>query len=293
MNFKPTLACEADLEKLRFPLFASPKLDGIRCSIVDGRALTRALKPIPNAAIYRHLSHPALNGLDGELIVGAPNAQDVYRTTVSGVMSRDGEPEYTYYVFDLHTAAGGWWQRLQQLYEQFNGDGPVKILPHEPINDMDHLVDYEHRALKEGYEGLILRHPEAPYKFGRSTAREGYLMKLKRFQDSEALVLEVIEEMHNGNEAQTNELGRTKRSSHKANKTGKSRMGALRVRDIHTGVEFELGTGFTDSDKVWWWSWAETNGLDGLIVKYKFFPVGVKDKPRHPVFLGLRSTIDL
>jgi DNA ligase-1 len=95
--------------------------------------------------------------------------------------------------------------------------------------------------------------------------------------------------MHNGNEATTNELGRTKRSSHKGNKSGKGRMGALRVKDIHTGVEFELGTGFTDADKEWWWDDSKL----GLTVKYKFFPVGVKDKPRHPVYLGLRSPIDL
>lgn len=293
MIFKPTLACDADLEKLTFPLFASPKLDGIRCSIVQGRALTRTLKNVPNYAVYNHLSRAELTGLDGELIVGAPNAHDVYRTTVSGVMSRDEVPDYTYYVFDLHNVPGGWWRRFERLSSEYDSQGTIKVLQHDFVENLDQLVAYEHRALKEGYEGVILRHPNAPYKFGRSTAREGYLMKLKRFQDSEAVVLEVLEEQHNGNEATTDNLGRTKRSSHKANKTGKGRMGALRVRDLYSGVEFELGTGFTDSDKVWWWSWAETNGLDGLIVKYKFFPVGVKDKPRHPVYLGLRSPIDL
>ena len=40
------------------------------------------------------------NGLDGELIVGEPNAVDVYRTTNSGVMSADGEPDVKFYVFD-------------------------------------------------------------------------------------------------------------------------------------------------------------------------------------------------
>lgn len=287
------LACEADLEKLVFPVFASPKLDGIRCSIVQGRALTRTLKEVPNRIVFSNLSRPELTGLDGELIVGPPNAPDVYRTTVSGVMSRDENPEYVFHVFDYHTQPGGWWKRFQAIANDFADGSTIQRLAHTLLEDMDDLLEYEQYALSQGYEGVILRHPEAPYKFGRSTAREGYLMKLKRFQDSEAVVLEVIEEMHNGNEATTNELGRTKRSSHKGNKSGKGRMGALRVKDIHTGVEFELGTGFTDYDKAWWWSWAETNGLDGLIVKYKFFPVGVKDKPRHPVYLGLRSPIDL
>lgn len=287
------LATDADLDNLAFPVYASAKLDGIRCSIVEGRALTRALKEIPNRTIYQQLSRPELNGLDGELIVGEPTAPDVYRTTVSGVMTRHGEPEYTYHVFDYHLGTGGWDDRFGQMYSAFNFTGDtIKALPHVLVYNHDELIEIEQRIVAEGHEGVILRSPNGPYKNGRSTAKEGYLLKLKRFADSEASVLEVIEEMHNGNEATTNELGRTKRSSHKENKTGKGRMGALRVRDVRTGVEFELGTGFTDADKVWWWGWAETNGIDNMTVKYKFFPVGVKDKPRHPVYLGLRSPMD-
>jgi DNA ligase 1 len=289
MTFKPTLACEAELDKLKFPLYASPKLDGIRCSIVNGAALTRTLKAIPNRTVSEQLSIDGLSGLDGELIVGPPNAHDVYRTTVSGIMSRDGAPEYTYHVFDIHNLEGGWQTRYDALYDAVSGVGRIQVLPHTLIFGHDELVDYEQRMLRDGYEGVILRHPDAPYKFGRSTMREGYLMKLKRFMDAEAEVIGVIEELHNGNEAQTNELGRTKRSSHKENKTGKGRMGALLVRDLNIGVEFQIGTGFTDADKEWWWSGSRT----GLIVKYKYFPVGVKDLPRHPVYLGLRDSSDL
>lgn len=283
------LAAEAEPDKLRFPLFASPKLDGIRCAVVGGKALTRTLKEVPNRTVFNNLSQAQLTGLDGELIVGDPTADDVYRNTVSGVMSRDGNPEFTYYVFDLHDGDGHWHQRFQTLYEGFADRTAIQVLPHAFIRDHDELLEYEQKHIELGYEGVILRDPKAPYKHGRSTVREGYLLKLKRFQDSEAEILDVIEEMHNGNEAQTNELGRTKRSSHKENKTGKQRMGALLVRDIKTGVEFQIGTGFNDTDKAQFW----LNDRRGQLVKYKFFPVGVKDKPRHPVYLGLRSKDDL
>ena len=33
MTFRPTLAVAADFSKIRYPVYASPKLDGIRCSI--------------------------------------------------------------------------------------------------------------------------------------------------------------------------------------------------------------------------------------------------------------------
>lgn len=112
------------------------------------------------------------------------------------------------------------------------------------------------------------------------------MLKLKRFEDSEAEVLGIEEEMHNANTAETNELGRTKRSTAKAGLVGKGTMGALIVRDVKTGVEFNIGSGFTAHDRTEAWK-------PGELVKYKFFPVGVKDKPRHPVFLGRRSKLDV
>lgn len=291
MTFRPMLACEADLTNLSFPVFASPKLDGIRASVVGGKLLTRSLKEVPNRVVFDYFSKTALEGLDGELIVGDPTAADVYRNTVSGIMSRDGNPEFTYYAFDIHNAKTEFSRRLEMLYESFDGLTVVQILPQVLISNADDLLSYEAYIVNSGYEGVILRAPSSPYKYGRSTAREGYLLKLKRFEDSEALVLEVIEEMHNGNEAKTNALGRTERSSHKDNKIGKGRMGALLVRDLKTGVEFQIGTGFNDSDRAWWWE--QRHAPMPPVVKYKFFPVGVKTKPRHPVFIGLRDPKDM
>lgn len=290
MTFKPMLAAEADLKLLKFPLLASPKLDGIRASVVGGKLLTRTLKEVPNRVIFNLYSKPDFEGLDGELLVGAGTDPDVYRKTVSGVMSRDENPEFIYHVFDLHNVSAPYSTRLVRLWDAFESThGHVRILPQTLLRDADELMEYESRRVSEGYEGVILRHPDSPYKFGRSTAREGYLLKLKRFQDSEAVILDVIEEMHNGNEATTNALGRTERSSHQANKKGKGRMGALLVRDVKTGVEFQIGTGFNDTDKQQFW----LNDRRGQLIKYKFFPVGIKDKPRHPVYLGLRSKADL
>ena len=53
-----------------------------------------------------------------------------------------------------------------------------------------------------------------------------------------------------------------------------------------SGVEFNIGTGFTAEDRRYWWNFR--NGMGLVVIKYKFFPIGVKDKPRHPVYLGLR-----
>jgi DNA ligase 1 len=289
-DFKPMLACDHKPELLKFPYYASPKLDGVRAIVMNGKVYSRSKKLIPNAHVQYLFGHMSLNWLDGELIVGAPNAPDTYRNTVSGVMAEDKMPDVTFNVFDhaMHHLSG-WEYRYQKAAEAVNPGIHAHVLPHVKINFAEELDSYEAHCLNLGYEGVMLRSPDGYYKHGRATTRENTLLKVKRFNDGEAEVLEVIEEMHNGNEAETNELGRTKRSSHQANKTGKGRMGALRVRDLTSGIEFNIGTGFTDSDKEWFW----LKGRPGLLVKYKSLLIGVKDKPRHPVYLGLRDARDM
>lgn len=294
MIFKPTLAVSAEFDKIKYPVYASPKLDGIRCSIVDGKALSRTLKPIPNKHIYGQLSTSKLNGLDGELIVGSPTSPTCYNESVSNVMAFDKIPTYTYYVFDHHEVSGSFARRFQELLAslgQWNKFPQICLLEQNMISNEDDMLAYEATKVEEGYEGIILRSPGAPYKFGRSTVKEGYLLKVKRFLDSEAEIIGFEEEMFNGNAAETNELGRTKRSTAAAGLSGKGTLGAFQVRDVETGVEFSIGTGLTAADRQHFWN--RRDEYIGKLVKYKFFAVGVKVAPRHPVYLGIRDARDM
>ena len=54
---------------------------------------------------------------------------------------------------------------------------------------------------------------------------------------------------------------------------------------------FSVGSGFTDAQRLDFWRNAES--LIGKVIKYKSFTVGVKDKPRFPIFLGFRHKDDL
>lgn len=290
---KPLLAATVEDEaKLVFPLMASPKLDGIRCLIVDGRPMSRNMKDIQNKHIWHALFDMKLPALDGELIVGNPKAADVFNRTSSGVMSRDGSPKFAYYVFDRHDADTGFRQRLTDVSGVVRDKGGVlRLVAHKDIRSVEELAAYETQMLIAGFEGVMLRSPNGLYKFGRSTLREGTLMKLKRFLDSEAKVIGFVERQHNTNEQTRDELGRAKRSSAKAGKVGTGTLGALKVRDLKTKVEFEIGTGFDDAERAA--IWADQSEFMGMIVKYKYQPVGVKDKPRFPVWLGWRHVADL
>lgn len=67
---EPLLAVAAKKLPIRFPVFASPKLDGVRAWWPEGALLSRKMKPFPNKGLESLASDPAFSGLDGEFIVG-------------------------------------------------------------------------------------------------------------------------------------------------------------------------------------------------------------------------------
>lgn len=289
--FRPMLAAKANLNGIRFPVLGSSKLDGVRCLAVAGRAMSRSMLEIPNQAIQQWFAanQTILNGLDGELIVGSPTVPDCYRRTVSAVMSRSGKPDFGYYVFDR-------WDMLTSPYvTRFESISSVSlhqvsIVPSVMLRTMGELLAYEARLIDEGYEGLILGDPQARYKHGRATTE---LLKIKRFEDGEAVIIGYQEALHNDNEATRSETGSTKRSSHQANKTGKNMLGAWIVRGLTAfpGVVFQIGTGMEDAYRKT--HWVQRDQDVGKIVKFKYFAVGSHDAPRHPVYLGFRDQMDL
>lgn len=284
--FKPMLASPAEDHLIQWPVLASPKLDGVRAIVRDGVVLSRALKPIPNKWVQQRFSH--LEHFDGELIVGASNHPDVLRTTTSGVMRVEGEPDVSFHVFDHVENHARLYTVRYDLLEEDTEINVFVVPQHELMNTFE-LNAFEHEVLAEGYEGVMLRRPDAPYKFGRSTAREGYLLKVKRFHDDEFEIVGFEEEMFNANEATTSELGRTKRSSHKANKIPKGRLGALVLK--YGDTTFNCGTGFNDAERER--IWAERDSYLGKLAKIKYFAHGIKDVPKLPSFLGIRDERDM
>lgn len=281
------LASEAVDDKIVFPVIATPKLDGIRCLIVDGVAMSRSMKPIRNKHVQSIIGAKRYNGLDGELIVGSPVDPDVYRNTSSGVMSEDGEPDFKFYVFDdyLHKASA--LLRKQDLHKKAKGNR-IEVVETAGISSLIALRSYEEKKLLEGYEGIMIQDPGAEYRHGRATVKSGELLKVKRFKDAEAIITGFQELFHNNNVAKEDVFGRTERSINKENLQPAGTLGALLVE--MNGVKFAIGTGFTQ--EVRQHIWDNKDSLMGQLVKFKYFEQGY-DVPRFPVFLGFRDKDDL
>jgi len=298
MITKPMLAEKVeDYKTLRFPLIATPKLDGIRCLMIGGRALTRSFKGIPNNYIRENLEGYLPDGLDGEILIGA-NFQDVG----SGVMSQDGEPDFEYHVFDFVDSAEFGASGLDQPYEARirNLRRLVPMLPrwvryvHETrLESLDDLDAYLANMRERGEEGACLRLPEGRYKCGRSTLREHLLLKVKFFDDSEAIITGFEEATRNDNPKEKDNFGNTKRSSHKANKVLKGTTGKILARDIHSGQLIKVGTGKGFNDALKQEMWLNPEKFIGRMFKYQFQGIGTKDSPRIPSFQGFRDERDM
>ena len=289
---KPMLADKCGRpELLPFPMLATPKLDGIRCLKVGGKALTRSFKPVSNRFVREWIEANLPDGVDGELVLRG----GTFSETTSAIGSRDGEPDFVFHVFDMVVEGllQPYAHRMANLgYWKITSGRVVKVLPVE-IRDAAALAAYEEQCLAAGYEGVMVRTPDSPYKCGRSTEREAWLLKIKRFEDAEAVVLGTYEGMSNQNEAGVDAFGRTKRGMAQAGMVGRGELGGFVVRHAESGVEFRLGYNHVAGgvDRATLWHRRET--LVGKLVRFKHQPSGAKDAPRFPKFVGFREAWDL
>lgn len=289
-SIKPLLSCEVPLDKLKLPVFVSTKLDGIRCLVIDSVVYSRSLKPIRNKYVQKLFGKSEYNGMDGELVVGDVYAKDVFQKTTSGVMSAEGEPDVKFYVFDIcNRPEETFTARRFILHNKLkDADNRVVMLEQRYVETLYDLQQHLEDERIKGGEGLICRNPDGKYKYGRSTPKEQLSVKLKFFEQDEFEVVGFEERMHNTNEAKTNELGYTERSSCKENLIPMNTLGSLVLK--YGDSEFRCGTGFNDVQRKEIWENKES--YLGKLASIRYMSVGSKDLPRVPSFQGWRDVDD-
>lgn len=310
LPFAPLLSATIDikkdpevLSKLRYPGYGSPKLDGIRGVVRKGQVVSRTMKPLPSKQVQDSFSH--LEHMDGEVIAGEPTAPDAYHVTESHVMSADKPAEQlTYYVFDWAEESwadrpysdrldhlDGYVQRYQSL-----GTLNVVLVPQRWIRNAEELAKFETEMLELGYEGIMYRSAEGPYRVpsksseNRPTFKMGILGKLKRFEDIEAVVVGFIERYRNDNEAKKDAFGRTKRGASKEGKVAAGTLGKFIV--LYNGVRREVPTGKFKKPELQH-IWDHQAEFMHKLLKVRHFPHGAKVGLRAPRAIGWRHAIDV
>lgn len=245
---------------------AQPKLDGLRMLVVEGRALSRGGRDIETVG---HILEE-LSGFDGFVFDGEVMGVDDFDAS-SGRTRRKGsgpDTSLTYHVFDV-VHLDQWKAKgtdplsertllLERLFH-LGGHRHVRVVPSTrlPLDvSLSDLSDnVRDRFVAQGYEGAMLKDPDAPYAFTRSDR----LLKFKPFRDADLRVVGFQE-------------GRGRH---------RGRLGALLCED-EDGVQTRVGSGFGDLERDAIWQDQEL--FLGRTVQVKYQNTTEKGALRFPTF---------
>ena len=289
-KFKPFLAVSWEKDSCTFPKWASVKLDGIRCVIKDGELLARSLKPIRNRNLRIHFKQLLNLSAQGLTFDGEIYDHDLeFREIASVVNSEDKPvpPSLQFHAFDLvyDEVFRKRWAVLNSLASHTDN---CEVVAQKPVNSLEEVDSLFETVLKKGYEGLILRDPEAPYKMGRSTVKQGWMLKVKPFETFDSKVLDVIERFENLSPSEVNELGYKFKHQDKDAKKGTGLASCL-VTELN-GVQGKVV--LTGDEEFRREIWKNKESYIGRMFEWKGMMVGAKDFPRHPNFIRWREDKD-
>lgn len=201
--------------------WVSEKYDGYR-AYWDGQVLlSRAGNPLAVPPWFTKNFPP--QPLDGELWLGRGKFQELSSLVKRGAGQWPDTRwhQVRYMAFDLPAEKGAFDQRVQTLENVIKAAGIdwLKMVEQEKVATQELLFEQLEQITSAGGEGLMLHLGSSLYRGKRSND----LIKLKQFEDAEALVV-----------------------GHIAGK-GKYQglMGALRV-ELPDGTRFKVGSGFSD-----------------------------------------------
>lgn len=313
---KPQLVNDAVIADLTYPKLFMPKIDGVRALNTTGTLIGRSLKTFKGFNVTARWSRPQFEGLDGEMISGDnPACLDrLCSRTTSDIGSFIGVtemPYMTWWLFDLLTPEAlklpyeARYEALHRRWEDLHKDHPeVRIVPAYRVNNREELEARLAATFDAGYEGGIVRNPYSLPKEGRPDKNQ-QILRFKPWLDSEVLVTGITEGSTNENEATTNELGRTERSSHRANMVPNGRVGSLQgvlladVFDPFTkrllfrkDLPVTIAKGEMTAEEAKFY-WENPREIVGKVAKWAHMTHGVKDLPRFPIFKSLRMLEDM
>ena len=270
--FKPMLAHDYNdyKDKITFPIYSQPKLDGVRCIVRADGMWSRNGKPIISAPHIFEALKPLFENepdliLDGELYANR-NVAD-FNTIISCVRKTKPTQEdlqisakfIQYHVYDVpsvNESFNGRWRELDEL----NLDFPecVTMVETHVLNNKNEITEWYSSYMEQGYEGQILR-TDSVYENKRSKS----LLKHKSFVDAEFEILGVEEG--------------------KGNHAGK--VGRLNFQINGKPFDAAVNGDWEYIERLW----KSKDGLIGKTATVKYFELTEDGIPRFPKVIAIRD----
>ena len=199
--FEPMLAQDFNKykDKIEYPVYSQPKLDGIRCIVKKDGMWSRNGKRIISAPhIYDALKHVFESNpnliLDGELY--ADKFANDFNTICSLVKKtkpteqdlRESAEKIEYHIYDVPSVNVGFMARYGYLTLLFLPKC-CKVVETLPCENEAKVYELYERYVNEGYEGQMVRISDSMYENKRSKS----LLKHKSFIDEEYTILDIEE----------------------------------------------------------------------------------------------------
>ncbi len=290
------LACGGvDLEDVTYPKYASPKVDGIRCLIIDGELYSRSMKEQPTKALKTFLSdaieYSKIYGvvIDCELF----DQTQTFQWHQSTFRSFDGQPLRSTRAWVIDVIGRGEWkgthspvpmtERLKQIRTAVESCRNLKEIPQKLVHSPAEALELYETYIDMGLEGMMLRDPQRGYKHGRSTPSEQWLLKFKCQQDTDAEIIDVFEgeKLKAGAETRVSPTGDKERSHKKSDYEPAGVAGGIRVR-LEDGTECGIGTWRGWTSELRKDMWENRHLYIGRWIRFTSQAVGGLNKPRIP-----------
>lgn len=276
--FKPTLALDVELDEVKFPCTVQEKHNGVRFVKLNGLALTRTLKTIPNHHIRNYIQHQYWDNIEGEILVpGATGVNEV----VSAVMAVSGHPSFRLILFDAIDVPQWSYETRHGYLTKLNLDSVCSAVTSTRCNTREDLDKFVAHIAECNGEGVIIRY-NISYKPGRSSKSHPGLLRHVSHCTDVATILACEELMTNTNPAYIDELGRTKRSTSQDGMFPTNTLGALLVTCRKFPKPFRVGTGFSLDQRVD--AWYHRTNLIGKTIEFEYKPTTVIEVPAPAVF---------
>jgi len=254
------LASKMNLSKIRYPVWASPKLDGMRGQYVNGdRIVTRTGKPVVGVDhILKELRKFDMPPLDGELMIPGLHFQQ----SLGQLRSNNPSPKAVFYVFDHIDLSLRFEDRLDVISSLKGKSDTVKVVRHVLVKSEDELIALYRRCIDHGLEGLVVK--TTGHKYQQTRSKDWMKMKEVGSVDVPIIGYEEGEGKYEGT------------------------LGAVIV--LFEGRANRVGTGFSDQERNEFWS-NRDKYLD-KIMEVQYHEITMDGNLRHARFFRMRGDKD-
>jgi DNA ligase-1 len=292
----------------KFPLFISPKMDGMRVKVMGGSLYSRFHKKLAEPAqkwfapVAKFAAERGLI-LDGEIW----SETLAFNEIMSAIANPIAVSKLKIGVLDC-MPLGDWYQETDQpfLFRTKQAEATVAKFKDSSVyekqlfyvsqircNDVEVARKFHFEYLAQGYEGSVLKYALGNYKHGRATLKQGLMFKFKQWATVDATIFDfkqatAMKSSVMFGERETDEMGYLKRSHKQDTRELVEGIGSIDVklkdgRIVGVGVAKGVELGIT---------WKNRHRYLGKHVEIIYQDHGIKELPRLGRIVRFRPDLD-